>query len=672
MTYSRKSPPLLALESTNRAPAGRTWLQRIAGWRYGGLLLILGAYLLINACLRVALALREMAQLGSVGAWIPTAAVSGFVFDLGAGMLVTGVLGVLLSLVPAAWFARRAFRWAMVAIGTLTLAVMVFGAVAEWVFWEEFGARFNFIAVDYLVYTTEVMGNIRESYPLPAIFAGIGLLAAAMMAGAMRLGWLDAWLDGPISRGRLRVGEAMLVLTVAGLPAFVLHERMVPPLANVYHHELAKNGLWSLFAAFRANELSYARFYRTLESEAAAARMATLVTVDGSAKPASAPDLDRWVEHPGTEMTPNVIQITVESLSADFMATFGNTQGLTPRLDALAPQSLVFTKLYATGNRTDRGMEALTLAVPPTPGRSLIKRPGHANLFSLGSVLRSRNYETAFLYGGYGYFDNMNDYFSANGYRVVDRSSVAPEDITFANAWGACDGDLYRWTLREADRAAATGKPFHFFVMTTSNHRPYTYPEGVIDLPPKISGRAGAVKYSDAAIGAFLDEASRQPWYQNTVFVIVADHCASSAGRTELPVDKYHIPMLIFAPGGQIAPGTIDTLCSQIDYPPTLLGLLQWSYRSRFYGRDLTTLDAGTPGRALIANYQKLGLLEEDRLVILAPKQEVTVRPSGLLSISPALARPDEESIADAISYYQNASFAFAHGIQMAVPQPLP
>ena len=124
-------------------------------------------------------------------------------------------------------------------------------------------------------------------------------------------------------------------------------------------------------------------------------------------------------------------------------------------------------------------MEALTLSIPPTPGRSLIKRPNNEGLFTLGSLFRAKGYETAFIYGGYGYFDNMNYFFGNNGYRVIDRNSVSKEDITFANAWGACDEDLYRWTMREADSLfEKSKKPFHFFVMTTSNHRPFTFPGG--------------------------------------------------------------------------------------------------------------------------------------------------------------------------------------------------
>ncbi|MCI5119104.1 MAG: LTA synthase family protein, partial [Candidatus Electrothrix sp. LOE1_4_5] len=142
------------------------------------------------------------------------------------------------------------------------------------------------------------------------------------------------------------------------------------------------------------------------------------------------------------------------------------------------------------------------------------------------------------------------------------------DDITFANIWGACDQDLYRWTIQEADKEAEAGRPFHFFLMTTSNHRPFTFSDGRTDLPSKESGRQAGVKYTDYAIGEFIRKASTKPWFNNTIFVVVADHCASSAGKTELPVEKYHIPLLVYAPGGQIAPGRINTLMSQMDYAP--------------------------------------------------------------------------------------------------------
>ncbi|MBA3848808.1 MAG: sulfatase, partial [Opitutus sp.] len=260
----------------------------------------------------------------------------------------------------------------------------------------------------------------------------------------------------------------------------------------------------------------------------------------------------------------------------------------------------------------------------------------------------------------YGYFDNMNHFFGENGYRIIDRNSVAAADVTFANAWGACDEDLYRWTMREADASAAAGKPFHFFVMTTSNHRPYTFPEGRIDLPSKISGRAGAVKYSDYAIGKFLRDARSKPWFKHTVFVIVADHCASSAGRSELPVENYHIPLLIYAPGGQVAPGRIATLTSQMDYAPTLLGLLNWSYASRFFGHDVRRAAPDT-AHALIGNYQRLGRLGNGSFVVLKPQRGISCYRVDRSTRQMRSAERNPESEEEAIGFYESAHYLYVN-----------
>jgi phosphoglycerol transferase MdoB-like AlkP superfamily enzyme len=311
-------------------------------------------------------------------------------------------------------------------------------------------------------------------------------------------------------------------------------------------------------------------------------------------------------------------------------------------------------------------MEALSLSLPPTPGRSMIKRPNNENLFTFGSVLRAKGYDTAFIYGGFGYFDNMNYFFGNNGYRLVDRSSVKSDDITFANVWGACDEDLLRWTMREADKAAAADKPFHFFVMTTSNHRPYTFPAGRIDLPSKISGRDGAVKYTDFAIGQFIRDAEKKPWFKNTIFVVVADHCASSAGKTEVPVQNYHIPLIIYAPGGQIAPGKISTLTSQMDFAPTLLGLLHWSYPSRFFGHDVRKI-AAKEGHALLGTYQELGHLEEDEFTILKPVRQMATYRYDESTYALVGEAPNVEAQDESIGFYQSASYMFRHSLYRAL-----
>jgi phosphoglycerol transferase MdoB-like AlkP superfamily enzyme len=646
------------MPDSNRSetPTAQSRFARLLARRHGGLAVFVVLFVAIAQLSRLALLFQARSDVSWNFAGLLGAAAIGLVFDLAAALLWASPLWLLLTIAPTRAFAGRLGRGLAHVLFIAILYALLFGAVAEWLFWDEFSARFNFIAVDYLVYTKEVVGNIRESYPLPWIFAGLGAVTLAGYALLLRTGLVARWLAAPPEPWARRWRGSLPWLAAMLLVAIALEERFIPAFADNYQRELAKNGLWSLFAAFRTNELSYAHFYTTRPLDDAYATLRRDLAADGSELPATpARDTLRQVSNPGPELHPNIIQITVESLSAEFLGTFSPESKLTPNLDALAPRSLVFTQLYATGTRTDRGMEALTLSLPPTAGRSLVKRPHNEDLFTLGSVLRTRGYDTAFIYSGYGYFDNMNYFFGHNGYRVVDRQAVAKSDITFANVWGACDEDLYRWTLREADAAYAAGKSFHHFVMTTSNHRPYTFPDGRIDLPSKTAGRSGGVKYTDYAIGAFLRAAAEKPWYKNTIFVIVADHCASSAGRSELPVDKYHIPLLVFAPGGQIAPGRIDTVMSQIDYAPTLLGLLHWSYPSRFFGQDVRRIDPAK-GRALVGNYQKLGLLADNRLVVLKPVRHDATYLCDPTTLALTPTGRDEALLSRAIAEYETAS----------------
>src|SRR5690606_12512923 len=173
-------------------------------------------------------------------------------------------------------------------------------------------------------------------------------------------------------------------------------------------------------------------------------------------------------------------------------------------------------------------------------------------------------------------------FFGGNGFNIIDRgrsldldasiktkrTNIENNEVTFENAWGVCDIDIYNKVIKEADKANAAGEPFFDFVMTTSNHKPYTYPVGAIDIPSG-TGRNGAVKYTDYAINEFLKIAKQKPWYKNTVFVIMSDHCANSAGRWELDVHNYHIPAFVINLPNQ-QPEKISQLASQIDLFPTL------------------------------------------------------------------------------------------------------
>ncbi len=647
------------------------------GWRhlvsnrFGGVAIFVVTFLSFSLLTRLTLTFkasdivsRDLSLLVAFGV--------GSAFDVLTAALASIPLAIWLAVAPQRFFGSAFHRKLVLGSTWLGLFIAAFVSASEWVFWHELGVRFNFVAVDYLVYTNEVVGNIWQSYPMPVILLGLMVLATGAFWLLMRSGWINAWLSSntPVGR-RLLIASVLVVTPLLGLT--MVSQSDIPELGNNNNRELAKNGVFSFFAAFRSMELDYGAFYRTMDESRALLRVRELTGSPAEAFRSEDPwDFVHRVENPGPERRLNVIQLTVESLSIHFLGAFTDPRGLTPNIDAVARDGLLFARCFATGTRTTRGMEALTLSIPPTPGRSIIHRAGNADLFSLGSVLRDRGYETVFLYGGYSYFDNMLGFYSSNGYRVVDRNSVEPDDVTFATAWGACDEDLYRWTIREADRIHATGSPFHFFAMTTSNHRPYTYPEGRIDIPSGTS-REGAVKYSDFAIGEFFREARTKPWFDNTLFIIVADHTASSAGKDELEVKRYRVPLILYSPS-LIEKGTILTQCSQIDVAPTVLALLGMSYDSLFFGRDVLGMQSHE-GRAFVGNYQKLGQIRQEKVAVLRPDGSQSFYGCDLWAED--LRRSDEEwpvLLDDTTAAYQAAYLLYTRGLLKAsvVEQGMP
>ncbi|MBP9155738.1 MAG: sulfatase-like hydrolase/transferase [Xanthomonadales bacterium] len=581
----------------------------------------------------------------------------GFGYDLLALIYLSCPLVLWLWWMPKRWLASRPGRVLHLLIGWGMVALLLFVAVAEWVFWEEFQTRFNFIAVDYLVYTTEVLGNIRESYPVGWILTLLAAGSASIMLVARHY-WRS---DDQHTTFLSRTVVAACWFALTAVSAWLVSGDMKDLGRNQYADELSGNGIYQFFAAYRSSSLDYNRFYRTLSREAAYAELRrSLDTPDAHFINDDPYNITRDIVSAAPERRLNVVLISIESLSASYSGSYGRPDTLTPELDKLTDQSLVFSKLYASGTRTVRGLEALALSVPPTPGESIVKRPGNEGLFSLAEVFNAKGYVSEFLYGGYGAFDNMNYFFGQNGYRVADRSDIPVDGIHHANIWGVADEDLYSLALTEFDRLNGTNTPFFAHIMTTSNHRPYTFPEGRVDRPQ--GERNSAVAYTDWAIGDFLRRARAKPWFDDTLFVITADHCASSGGIAQLPVFRYHIPMWIFAPK-HIQPARVDRMMAQIDIGPTVLGLLGFNYQSQFYGADLFQLPAGRE-RALIGNYQRLGYLRNDQLIELAPHRQVrSVRPDFEENRPQPDIALDPQLTIQAISYYQTASDRFRNGL---------
>lgn len=596
---------------------------------------------------------------------------TGLLFDIGAATFICLPSMLYYTLLPnrliGTW-ADKALVWIFT---SLTIFILLFTFFAELTFWDEFRTRFNFIAVDYLIYTHEVVANINQSYPLPLLIGGVVLATAGVLFLFYKRKTFSKTFTYKLSiRQRGIVLAAWLI--VAGLYTSFVNNNQAEWSANRYNSEISKNGIYSFFAAFRNNQMKYTEFYTSIDNTKAFDIIKHKLESSDSHYARDSFSIHRAItDSLPSEEKKNVVFILVESLSASFMKEFGNKENITPFLDSLAQESVFFDNLYATGTRTVRGMEAVTLCIPPTPGQSIVKRPENADLYTVNSIFKKKGYDSDFFYGGDGYFDNMNAYFGGNGFNIYDRgrgsvlsddikatrNNIEDNEVTFENAWGICDEDIFHKMLNVADKQYQAGKPFFNFVMTTSNHRPYTYPSGKINIPSGTC-RSGAVKYTDFALKQLFREASKKPWYKNTVFVIIADHCASSAGKDEIDVANYHIPAFIVnLPKEQNK--KVSGLCSQIDLMPTVFSLLHWSYESDFYGKNV--MDRSFEEHSLMGTYRKLVLMKGEKVMVLSDQKKQAFYNWNKADNSLKPMAVDKSFLQETIAWYQTADYLFTN-----------
>ena len=615
---------------------------------------VAAVFLLLSTGTRCVLLWKSAAEV-DFSAWILIKTfVAGFFYDAVTCTYVLAPLTALLAFAPEELFTGRRLRFLFYGFIFALFAVLVFTACAEYFFWEEFETRFDFVAVDYLVYQREVTDNIRQSYPLKIIFPAIGMSTLMLFAAVKRP--IDRCLQQPAFwQHRTAIGCVLFLLPLCS--AIFISDSFSRISTNRLNNNLAMNGIYSFFEALQNGHMEYAQQYATLDNDEVSGRLR--LAVDPSNKtfinpPGSGPDIWRVTKNSSDpETRHNVVVVVIESMSAEFMRAFGNRDAISPNLDELAQQGLLFTNLYANGTRTVRGLEAIALSVPPTPPVSVLKRANNDGLFTIATPFLRRGYDAMFLYGGHSYFDNMAAFFGGNGFTVIDRGDLAPNEITFSSAWGVCDQDMFRRVVREADAVQGRGGNFFMVVMTTSNHRPFTYPKGKIDIPSG-KGRSGGVKYGDFAIGELIKDASSRPWFDNTIFVFVADHCARSGGKQDIPVDNYHIPCIFYAPK-IVKPGTVDGLTSQIDIAPTLFDLLNWQYTSSFVGKSVFKMQP-EEHRAFISNHMTLGYLKDDMLVALEPGGKVNTYKVDPASHAEVQVASEQPIVDEAITYYQGVS----------------
>lgn len=489
------------------------------------------------------------------------------------------------------------------------LVMLVFLEAATPGFINEYDVRPNRIFVEYLKYPNEVFSMLWGGFKLE-IFTAVSALVLALWAVHR---FMRPWLrmtPNWSAKQTLLAWPLIFILAALGIRSTLGHRPANPALFAITADSMINSLV--LNSGYSVTYATYNLLKETKSSDIYGKMPRTEIFKLTDAKDTDIPTLTTLVSSQKREKPLNLVILLQESLGATFVASLGGTP-VTPNLEKLKEQGIWFEQLYATGTRSVRGIEAVVTGFQPTPADSTVKlSKSQKNFFTIATLLEKQGYSTEFIYGGESHFDNMRGFFLANGFNdVVDQKDY--KNPAFIGSWGVSDEDLLNKTHEQLMAHHASGKPFFTLAFSSSNHAPFEFPDGRIQLyeQPKSTDN-NAVKYADYAIGEFFKKAQKSPYWQDTVFLIVADHDIRVRGEALVPVEHFHIPGLIL--GADIKPQRFTGLASQLDLPVTILSLMGIQGQHPMTGRDLSSIPANSPGRAMMQYNDNYGWMEESQV----------------------------------------------------------
>ncbi|MCD6292501.1 MAG: sulfatase-like hydrolase/transferase [Deltaproteobacteria bacterium] len=513
-----------------------------------------------------------------------------------------------------------------------TLLIAVYMEIATPPFVNEFNSRPNELFVNYLQYPREVLKTIFSTQLTPLLIA---LVSFSLIT------WLYCrwWRQSPLFGNALKVNYGLRLLfflptafiIVMGIRSSLGHRpaNLSDATYSNSHiaNELAKNTLHSVgYSVYAKKKFNVnVKLYGRMDASEAIARTQKILNlkredlIDPS-YPLLRHEKSHFPDNCRNGRPKNLVVIIQESLGAQFVEAVGGQPGITPNLNRLAQEGILFENLYASGTRSVRGMEAIVGGFLPIPGTSVLKRNlSQKDFFSLAQLLKPLGFDSSFLYGGEKRFDNMGSWYYGNGFdRVIDEPLFV--NPIFHGIWGVCDEDLIVRADAEYTKLHQQKKPFLSVFFTTTNHTPFEFPEGrikLIDGYPAACDKNG-VKFADYAMGNFFALARKHGYYDDTIFVIIADHNVRvrSSPNEVMPVTNYRIFGLIL--GGGVTPLHYKRVATQMDVTATAIDLLGCDFSHPIIGRSIFRPNKND--FALMKFYSLYGFMRDGKLAVLEPK----------------------------------------------------
>lgn len=525
---------------------------------------------------------------------------------------------------------------------TVVTSLCLFFAVVELNFYREFHQRLNSLVFQYM---QEDLGTVTSM-----IWNGFPVLRLLLAWALATL--LLAWLFRCIERATRARGHAAPPRWPARIAVFVMFLlvcvvaargtlRSGPPLRwgdayttdSMFANHLGLNGSLTLVDAaenFFSNHRDNSWKATLPADEARQITRDLLLTPRDQLLDADLAAVRRVYTPPAEGQLPqvrNVVVILIESMAGRYIGAMGNQDGITPNFDALAKEGLLFQRVFSNGTHTHQGMFATMACFPNLPAfEYLMRMPEGGHQFSgLPQLLSARGYDDVYVYNGSFAWDNQSGFFANQGMRNFVGRDDFVDPVFIDPTWGVSDQDMFSRGADELTKLGSQGKPFYALLQTLSNHTPYALPE---DLPvERVTGHGSldehltAMRYADWALGQFFAKARQEPYFKDTLFVVLGDHGFGNDEQiTEMDLSRFSIPLLLIGPGVQETFGNNrDTVGSQIDVVPTIMGRLGQPVQQQCWGRDLLALPEGDAGVAVIkpsGSDQTVGLVTGDNILV--------------------------------------------------------